>query len=98
MSDTNEGDLRLPARPKLNAGTITIRLGPSHREALRVLMEQHGMKVSQALRMVIEIGINKTQALDETWRTQAFNEGVMKGLKTLREAMNKAFDGIADDG
>lgn len=64
---------------------VNVRLGDDLRSRLGKFAEQHGLTVSQALRLVLEQGLRSEDLpRDEAWRQASFKEGVNQGLAACK--------------
>lgn len=73
---------------------LSCRADPHLEKRVAAFATEGNYSQSQALRMLIELGLSRGDTLDRAWRAAAFKEGLFRGLRTLRENLN-AFIGSA---
>lgn len=52
--------------------------------------EKAGLNSSQALRMLLEMGLSKSDKLDEDWLRAALHEGMSTGTREIQETVGRA--------
>ncbi len=74
------------ARPNIN-----VRLSDDVAVRLSNYMQLHGMSVSQAVRILLELSLTREGVSpDQAYRTAAFREGIMQGVVVLKSRMQQA--------
>lgn len=70
---------------------VTIRLDGPSRAAILGYMQRNSMSLSQALRILIAIGLrDEGQSADATFRAAAFREGIIHGVARIKEQLQVA--------
>ncbi len=76
---------------------IQARLDAPTREAFDAYMAKYGMTISQALRTLITMGLEESrQNPDAAFRAAAFREGLMLGVRTVKELLSTRLDKALD--
>lgn len=76
------------------AATYSFKADPELHDAIKNLMKSDGLTASQAIRLLLGLGLVNVNKLDEQWRKLALREGRFEGINAFREALKRASDEV----
>ncbi len=80
-------DKRERSASVLPPARVTLRIDRTTREMLNQQMRETGASLSQALRVALALGLERSEELDAAFRRASFREGVVAGTAEYRRAL-----------
>jgi hypothetical protein len=77
----------------------SLRLGPELAAQVEAFKAETNITTtSAAVRALLQLGLERSAALDATWRRVAWQEATISGLAKLKEAFTRAYHDVIEAG